>query len=290
MPTFQTQTIRLPCNVNSKTNVPDLTTSAEPQAWWSCDLQIAAALFSDGGDTILDVSDLTSATLTLKDPTNMDGSPLFQQTIAAFDDTTTAANFDAGTNQHMLFTIPAASLSFTLTNGNPPQRLVQMSIELITTGGKTGVGAVSTLNVIDPGSFSPNANPSNAITVAQAQAMLNLLAWTQAVVALAAAGTTAILNAGIWLLGRAPLSAGAGAGVYVANITLSDANALPGALLRIPIDFAATLNPTINIYDATTGGTLLQTITNIDANARSFLFTAAFDGDHWHKESGAWVI
>jgi hypothetical protein len=61
-------------------------------------------------------------------------------------------------------------------------------------------------------------------------------------------------------------------------------------LLRIPIDFAATTNPTINIYDSSTAGTLLQTITNIDANARSFLFIAAFDGTHWHAEDSKWIL
>ena len=49
------------------------------------------------------------------------------------------------------------------------------------------------------------------------------------------------------------------------------------------------MNPTINIYDSSVAGTLLQTIGNIDANARSFLFTAGFDGSNWHKESGEWV-
>ena len=37
----------------------------------------------------------------------------------------------------------------------------------------------------------------------------------------------------------------AGAGVYAANLCLSGANALAGAVLRIGIDFAATLNSTI---------------------------------------------
>jgi hypothetical protein len=76
----------------------------------------------------------------------------------------------------------------------------------------------------------------------------------------------------------------------VADLTLNPANALAGALVRIPIDLAATVNPTINIYDGTTGGTLLQTLSNIDANARSFLFTGSFDGAHWHKETGVWMI
>jgi hypothetical protein len=286
---YQTQIIRLALNTSSKENILDLATSAEPEAWWACDLQVAAALFSDGGITIEDVSDLSSATLTLKDPTNLDGSPLFQQTITSFDNTTTAASFDAGTNQHMLFTLSATALSFALSSGNPPSRLLQMSIEVITSGGKTGIAGVSTLNLVDPGAFNPNSLPVSAVTAAQAQAMIGALAWCNAVVALAAAGTTAILNAQTWLAGRAPFTAAAGAGAYVANITLSPTNALPGALLRIPIDLAASPNMAINIYDGSTGGTLLQTITNPGGIAQSFLFTAGFDGAHWHKETGAWI-
>lgn len=287
MPTFQTQTIRLACNVNSKSKVLDVTTAAEPEAWWAADLQIAAALFSDAGVTILDVSDLQSATLTLKDPSNLDGSPLFQSTITVFDDTTTAANFAAGTNQHMLFALPADELSFGgLTNG---ERLLQLSISVITTGGKTGVVCVGTLNLIDAGDESPGSNPVNAITVAQAQALVAALGWATGQTVLNAAATVAILNAQTWLLGRASYHAEAGAGAYVLNLTLSDANALAGALVRVAIDFDATANPTINIYDGSVAGTLLQVITNPGAVAQSFLFTGGFDGAHWHKESGEWV-
>jgi hypothetical protein len=163
-------------------------------------------------------------------------------------------------------------------------------ITAITTGGKTGTICVGTVNIIDDGGSSPSTNPANAITVSQAQAMNATLSWSAAPVALGGAGTANVTNPQTWLLGRQPLSAGAGTGAYVQNITLGDANALPGALIRIPIDFASTINPTINIYDGTTGGSLLQTITNIDANARSFLFTAGFDGTQCHKETGAWIL
>lgn len=119
--------------------------------------------------------------------------------------------------------------------------------------------------------------------------MIAILSWCNAAIALAAAGTTNIAGTAQWLLGRQQFSAGAGAGPYVSNITLGDGTAMAGAVLRIPIDFAASANPTINIYDGSEGGTLLQTITNPGGAAQSFLFTAGFDGTHWHKETGAWI-
>ncbi len=284
MPTFNTQVIRIAADTTSKDNVLDLNTSAEPQAWWARDLTMQVGVFA--GPTLLDVSDLQSVTVNLKDPSNLDGSPLVTKTITAFDNTTTADTWAAGTQQHFVVTFAADDLSFSLTNS---ARLVHLVMTGITTGGKTGTICVGTVNIIDDGGNSPSANPANAITVSQAQAMIAALGFANAAIALSAAGTTTIAATQTWLAGRQPFSAAAGTGAYVANIVLSDANALPGALLRIPIDFAPTLNPAINIYDSATAGTLLQTINNIDANARSFLFTAGFDGTAWHKESGAWI-
>jgi hypothetical protein len=290
MSAFQTQIITIAADTTSKDNILDLSTSAEPEAWWAADLQLRVSVFSDAGVTLLDVSDIQSATLSLKDPGNLDGTPLVTQTLTVFDNTTTLQTWQSGAQQQLLFTITADQLSFAgLTNG---ARLLHLSISAITTGGKTGVLCVGTLNVIDAGDNSPNSNPVNAITVTQAQAMLAALAWTAVVIDLAGAGATALTVAQAWLLGRQPFSLGAGSGAYVANIVLSDANVLPGALLRIPIDFPASANPTVNIYDAGTGGTLIEgPLTNPNPGAAaSFLFTAGFDGAHWHKESGAWVV
>jgi len=285
MPTFNTQIIRLACDTTSKENVLDLNTAAEPEAWWARDLTLQVGVFA--GAAMLDVSDLQSVTVDLKDPSNLDGAPLVTKTITAFDNTTTLASWQAGMQQHFSVAFTADDLSFTLTNG---ERLVHLAIVAITTGARTGTICVGTMNIIDDGGNSPESNPANAITVTQAQALVSALGFCNGVVPLAAAGTTAILNTQTWLAGRAPFTAGAGAGAYVANITLSATNALAGAVLRVCIDFEATLDPTINIYNGSTGGTLLQIVTNIDANGRSFLFTAGFDGTNWHKESGAWVL
>ena len=285
MPTFQTQIIRIAADTTSKDNVLDLNTSAEPQAWWARDLCLQVGVFA--GQTLLDVSDLQSVTVNIKDPSNLDGSPLVAKTITTFDNTTTAQTWAAGTQQHFIVSFAADDLSFTLTNG---QRLVHLSMVAITTGGQTGTLCVGSINIIDDGGNSPASNPANAITVGQAQAMVEALAWTGSSLTLAAAGTTDVVNSQTWSLGQAPVTIAAGTGTFTANLTLDPANALTGAVLYLPIDFAASTNGTVNIYDHTTTGTLLQTLAQPDATeTRSYLLICRFDGTHWHKMGGFWT-
>ncbi|HEX4083986.1 MAG TPA: hypothetical protein VHY22_03670 [Chthoniobacteraceae bacterium] len=285
MPTFQTQIIRIAADTTSKDNVLDLNTSAEPQAWWARDLCIQTGVFA--GQTLLDVSDLQSVSVSLKDPSNLDGAPLVAKTITTFDNTTTAQTWAAGTQQHFIVSFTADDLSFSLTNG---QRLVHLSMVAITTGGQTGTLCVGTINVIDDGGNSAASNPANAITVGQAQAMVAALAWVNGPLTLSAAGATDVKNTQTWLQGQAPVSVQAGSAAFVTNLTLDPANAIPGAVLQIPIDFAASQNGTLNIYDGTTGGTLLQTLQQPDATqTRSYLLLCRFDGAHWHKMGGFWT-
>lgn len=288
MPTFNTQVIRIQADTTSKDNFLDLNTSAEPQAWWARNLTMQVGVFA--GATLLDVSDIQSVSVYLKDPSNLDGGALVTKTITTFDNTTTLTTWNSGAQQHFVVTFTADDLSFSLTNG---ARLVHISMVAITTGGQTGTICVGTLNMIDDGGNAPESNPVNAITVTQAQAMVAALAWTAASVAFPFTGAAALLveQNQTWLLGRQPITAGAGTGAYVANVVLIDSNALAGALVRIPIDFAASANPTVNIYDSSTGGTLLEgpLVNPNPGTAASFLFTAGFDGTNWHKESGSWI-
>jgi hypothetical protein len=284
MPIFNTQVIRIQADTTSKENILDLNTSAEPQAWWARDLTMQVGIFA--GQTLLDVSDLQSVTVSIKDPSNLDGSPLVSKTITTFDNTTTALTWTAGTQQHFTVAFTADELSFTLTNG---QRLVHLAMVAITTGGQTGTVCVGTINIIDDGGNSPSSNPANAITVGQAQAMVAALAWSNAALNLAAAGTTDITYTQTWLIGQAALVLAAGSGAFAANLTLDPANVLAGAVLYLPIDLAASTNGTLNVYDSSTSGTLLQTLTNPDANARSYLLICRFDGMHWHKMGGFWT-
>jgi hypothetical protein len=268
MPTFNTQIIRVAADTTSKENILDLNTSAEPQAWWARDLTLQVGIFAGG--TLLDASGLQSITVNIKDPSNLDGSPLVTKTITLFDNTTTLGRWQAGTGQHFVVNFTADDLSFTLTNG---QRLVHLSMIAVTTGGQTGTICVGTINLIDDGGNSAASNPANGITVTQAQAMVAALTWNASAGALTGGGLTQnIGNTQTWLLGRVNVELGAGGAAYIVNLTLGAANVLTGALLRMPMDFPASLNPTVNIYDGSTAGTLLQTITQIDATtARSFI-------------------
>jgi hypothetical protein len=289
MATFQTQVIRIQADTTSKDNILDLNTSAEPEAWWARDLTMQVGVFA--GAALLDISDLQSVSVSLKDPGNLDGTPLVAKTINSFDNTTTLATWSAGTQQHFTVTFSADDLSFSLTNAlasNSAQRLVHLSMVAITTGGQTGTVCVGTLNVIDDGGNSPSSNPVNAVTVAQAQGMIAALGWSGAALNIAAAGSSTISNSQAWLSGRQPVTLAAGA--YSATLILSHTSALAGALVRIPIDFPASANPTVNIYDGSGAGSLLQgPLANPSpGKAGSFLFTAGFDGTAWHKESGAW--
>jgi hypothetical protein len=286
MAIFNTQVIRIAADTTSKENVLDLNTSAEPEAWWARNLTLQVGVFA--GAALLDVSDLQSVSIYLKDPGNLDGGALVTKTVTAFDNTTTLSTWQAGSQRHFVVNLTADDLSFSLTNGS---RLAHLSMVAITTGGQTGTICVGTVNIIDDGGNSPSSNPVNAITVAQAQAMVAALAWSNGVTNLSVAGTTTIAYGQTWLLGVAPFTLAPGSGAYIVNLTLSGINAIGGALLRIPVDFPASANPTLNIYDTSTGGTLLEgPLVNLNPGAAaSFLFTACYDGANWHKELGLWL-
>jgi len=292
MPIFNTQVIRIAADTTSKENILDLNTSAEPAAWWARNLTIQVSLFA--GAALLDVSDVQSVSIYLKDPTALDSAPLVSKTVTAFDNTTTLSTWQAGTQQHFVVSFGADDLSFPLNNtvgGSSAQRLVHLSMVAITTGGQTGTVCVGTINIIDDGGNSPASNPVNAVTVSQAQVMLAALTFANSPLALNGSGNTTLSNAQMWLLGRQPVAIGAGSSAYVANLALADTNALAGGMMRIPIDFPPSGNPTVNIYDGSTSGTLLEgPLANPNpALPASFLFLAGFDGSNWHKELGIWV-
>ena len=281
--------IRIAADTTSKENILDVTTAAEPEAWWARNLTLQVGVFNGPNQAILcDVSDLQSVSVYLKDPSNLDGGALVTKVITTFDNTTTLAAWSSGAQQHFIVSFGADDLSFSLTNG---ARVVHLSMVAVTTGGQTGTICVGTVNIIDDGGNSPSSNPVNAITVSQAQAMIAALAWTAAPLALSAAGVTSLGNSQTWLMGRQPVSLAPGSAPYISDITLSDSNIVAGAFLRIPIDFPASANPTLNIYDHSTSGALLEgPLTNPNpALPASFLFTAGFDGTAWHKESGEWL-
>jgi hypothetical protein len=87
-----------------------------------------------------------------------------------------------------------------------------------------------------------------------------------------------------------PFEAMQGPGAYNQDVIVNGTNAQAGALMYMPIDSEDGGNATVNVYDTSAEGTLLQTISAAGAPSSSFLLTLRFDGVNWHKLDGHWVI
>jgi hypothetical protein len=288
------QIIRISADSASKENVIDINSNAEPEAWVSNDLTIQFGWFLNG--VLQSVAGISSVTFYLKDNTDLDGPSLLDLTVNSFDNTTTQNTWAAGTQQQGVIAITADDLALGGLQGNPPSRLLHFSLVAVMGTGQITTLCVGTLNLIDPGANSGGSVPAAALTGSQVAALIAAAAISPAALNLNAAGTSAITNANPWIAGRQPVTLAAGGGAYVANLTLTDVVAvtstpLAGAVLRVIVDFPASANPTLNIYDSSVAGTLLQgPLTNPNpAIAQSFYFQAGFDGANWHKEDGHWI-
>lgn len=82
----------------------------------------------------------------------------------------------------------------------------------------------------------------------------------------------------------------AGSGPYTHNFTLDNAYAREGAIFRIAVEVAASANPTILIYNESTGGTLLDTITGDSSNAGTYFMELYFNGTEWARINGNWLL
>lgn len=81
----------------------------------------------------------------------------------------------------------------------------------------------------------------------------------------------------------------AGSGAYSAEYALPTASMTTGAFVEVNVELAASANPTVEIRNATTGGTLLATVTNPAPAAAAYWYGRfRFDGTAWHKLFAAW--
>ncbi len=103
------------------------------------------------------------------------------------------------------------------------------------------------------------------------------------------AGTTALTATAPFSQWFQLVNVSAGSGSYTRSLTLDNTNAVTGAIFRIELDVAASSNPTIRIYDRTTSGTLLQTVSGKGTGLQYFIFKARFDGTNWKKFEGEFV-
>ena len=117
----------------------------------------------------------------------------------------------------------------------------------------------------------------------EAETLALIAAGNQADLTPSAAVSAALFAAtGFFLLAR-KIVAGAGAGAYTAVYALPVASQRTGALAEVNVELAASANPTVELRNATGGGTLLASITNPAPGAAAYWYGRfRFDGTAWH--------
>lgn len=78
----------------------------------------------------------------------------------------------------------------------------------------------------------------------------------------------------------------AGSGTYTANIGLDGSKAVRGAIYRVELDIAATGNPTVNIRDGSSSGTIIDTIPGDSNGASYYVGEYRWTGTAWKKLRG----
>lgn len=83
-------------------------------------------------------------------------------------------------------------------------------------------------------------------------------------------------------------TADAGAGTYTRTLALVTTNATTGDLIDVRISFAASVNPTVEVRNATSGGTLLTTATG-DGSTGVVHGVYQYTGSAWVEVGAYWI-
>lgn len=93
-------------------------------------------------------------------------------------------------------------------------------------------------------------------------------------------GTSSLPVGRLGMITSQPVSISAGSGPYTAKISLSDAGVRTGDLMLLSISLPASTNPTLQIYDYNTSGTLLKTIAS-SGTATTLTLIFSNNGTAW---------
>lgn len=88
---------------------------------------------------------------------------------------------------------------------------------------------------------------------------------------------------------RFSFAAGAGAYTYKIVLDVADSSIVRNSTYTFILEFAASTNPTVEFYNDTVVGTLLQTVSGLDETS-TFLFEAYFTGTEWKKCDGRYTV
>jgi hypothetical protein len=134
-------------------------------------------------------------------------------------------------------------------------------------------------SIIDAESFAGAQKPALATQAALNAAILGLNNFTWETQTPSGPGSANVSPPASSRYHTATVTPSGGAGTYNLSLLTSQAPAA-GALIRLTINPPATAGLIFKVYNATTGGTLLKTITT-DATGSSFSVIAGFNGSAW---------
>lgn len=143
--------------------------------------------------------------------------------------------------------------------------------------------------VLTPETTQPQPSGGGEVySTAEVDALLEGLTGDFPTLSISTAGTNNLAPTTEFLQWFQLVTAAAGAGAYTHVLPLDNTKAKDGAIFRIEIDFAASANPTIQIRDNTSGGTLLESVSGDAGGATYYVGQFRFNGTNWLKLSGSW--
>jgi len=149
----------------------------------------------------------------------------------------------------------------------------------------TGTDAESSPNVIRPDDYAATTNEK--VWKLQTLSTAGMFT-TETISAFSSAGNDNVTLATNGLHHVAFATANAGAGAYTRTLSLVNTNATTGDVIDLRIDFAASTNPTVEVRNATSGGTLLTTIVGDGSTGTVHAFYQ-YTGSAWAEVGGYWV-
>lgn len=266
MSTLSAKTIRIACNQSSDAFATDALTGAEPILFRGAAAKIQCALFSDDPSAttyITDVSNITSVELLIR-VVNSSGTLLVDKVVlqAAIAPSTYAA-WAAGTGQQFEFSLSDSDTSWDVKSDG--QLHLYFSITVMTAAniftvarGDMVLQDVGIVDVVAPEppsgfiSLTPAATASTNIAVVRGQVVVQVIA---------AAGLIS----------------------YTYKLALLITDVIPGSLVDMSIEVAASDNPVIEVHNGTSLGTLLHAVSGDPDNIIYQHIVFRFNGTAWVK-------
>lgn len=116
------------------------TTSGEPELWKAQDLTIQGAIVNNGGNAVLEVTNVDTLYLEIRPKEDRDAGYYIQKTTTSLTTGVTLTTFDAGSAQQFSFTITDTELQLLLQSDKSGEFWVVVGVTMDTSGAVVPIG------------------------------------------------------------------------------------------------------------------------------------------------------